>query len=57
MGNSHKGQPPHVDTITDRQTDTTEYITFPQLRWRAVIWNNDGTLDSFNNLTGVIELI
>ena len=27
---------PHMKRVTYRQTDMTEKITFPQLRWRAV---------------------
>ena len=33
MGNGHMGNPRR----TERQTDMTENITLPQLRWRAVI--------------------
>ena len=33
IGNGHMGTPSPVD----RQTDTCENITFPQLRWRLVI--------------------
>ena len=28
---------PHVNRITDTQTDTTENITFLQLQWRTVL--------------------
>ena len=35
MGN--KAPPPQHNTHTHRMTDTTESVTFPQLRWRIVV--------------------
>ena len=47
MGNGYMGTLPSVD----RQTHTSENITFPQLRWRALIFLKVLEYDKYNRTT------
>ena len=54
MGNGHETPLPLPDRMTDLRPDTTENITFPQLRWRAVIMV--GHLDYQNYVYRILSL-
>ena len=56
MGNGHMGTPPTTLSFwTDRQTGTTENITFPQPHWRVVIIVSGVTVAMFNPTTIFVQ--